>query len=105
MGKQRNFERTEYAADFFVGDVRNVNAFNVLKEKGYDSFDVISIQFALSYLAESEHVMRALLSQLVSLLRPGGRIIGSAPASDALAKVASSKFPHAAQTNKSQPLG
>jgi len=75
----------EYMASFYTADVRDTKIFDKLMESGHSEFDVITMQFMLQYVAESERAVHILFSQLRRLLRPGGRIIGCIPSCDILA--------------------
>lgn len=78
---------SEYAAAFYVGDLRTAEVFDQLLGGGHSGFDVVSMQFTLQYLAESHETVRKLLARVSNLLRPGGRIIGSIPSSDVLCEL------------------
>jgi len=75
----------EYAAAFYVGDLRKPETLEQLRRGGHGQFDVVTLQFVLQYIVESEESARALLTALVELLRPGGCVIGCIPSSEALA--------------------
>lgn len=77
----------EFDGFFFVGDVRKAEVFERLANQGHNGFNVLSIQFALHYLAESEHAMEALLSNMYSLIEPGGIVIGTVPSCDAICEL------------------
>lgn len=75
----------EVPATFYVGDLQAPDVYDQLERDGHRAFDVISVQFALHYLAESEDAMRTFLRRICRLLRPGGRVLGTIPSSEALA--------------------
>lgn len=74
----------EYPATFYSGDLRDGAVFQQMVAEGHGSFDVVSIQFVLNYLASSEACMRDLFTRVRGLLRPGGRVLASVTNSDAL---------------------
>eukprot|EP00927_Polykrikos_kofoidii_P066160 TRINITY_DN61809_c0_g1_i1.p1 TRINITY_DN61809_c0_g1~~TRINITY_DN61809_c0_g1_i1.p1 ORF type:complete len:619 (-),score=84.55 TRINITY_DN61809_c0_g1_i1:356-2212(-) len=94
----------EYEATFYAADVRVDGTFERLVSDGHEQFDVITAQFALSYLAESERVISSLLGSLARLLRPGGHLIGCLPSSFALADLYASAV-DAGSTGKDVSLG
>jgi len=90
----------EYAASFYVGDLRRSEVFEQLAAGGHTCFDVVAMQFMLHYQVETEQAVQAFLERVSGLLRPGGRLIGCIPSSDSLAELFASATPDASGTRR-----
>eukprot|EP00929_Paragymnodinium_shiwhaense_P027164 TRINITY_DN16000_c0_g2_i1.p1 TRINITY_DN16000_c0_g2~~TRINITY_DN16000_c0_g2_i1.p1 ORF type:complete len:588 (+),score=160.91 TRINITY_DN16000_c0_g2_i1:189-1952(+) len=77
----------DYEGFFYVGDAHNSELYDTLLTNEHPKFHVVSIQFALHYLAESERAMSGFLTQLRRVLRPDSFVLGTTTSCEALAEL------------------